>query len=194
MIKKILVVPLLAASLVACGGGKDETATNTGAGSSAQADGVNGAAPSDPAASGSASPTACPTKATKSFAKTRFTADMGLAFGTFHRWIYKPYQAGTFKSGAQGQKTAIAKAVAAGAFAVSRLNAGRKLVTADPTLCKYLKAPVDSVAATVQNAVNGLKSGDTSAIAGAGAAIDSAQKAAQGAGVNITDKTPPGGF
>ncbi|WP_344837391.1 hypothetical protein [Actinocorallia longicatena] len=177
----MLVVPLLAVSLVGCG--SSDKVVSTGSQASATASGVVATG------SASASPSTCPTKATKSFAKTRFAADMGLAFGTFYRWIYKPFQAGTFKAGADGRKTAIAKGAAAGLFTVNRLNAARKLVSADPTLCKYLKAPFDKVTESIQSAVNGLKSGDTSAIAGAGAAIEQARKAAQDSGVNITDRS-----
>jgi hypothetical protein len=83
--------------------------------------------------------------------------------------------------------------VAAGAFTLNRLKAAKNLVTADPKLCKYLKAPFDSVNSSIQNAVNGLKKGDTSAITGAGAAIESARKAASDAGVKITDRSS-GGF
>jgi hypothetical protein len=42
----------------------------------------------------------CPTSNTKSFAKTKFVLHAGLAFGAFHRYLYKPYQAGTFNKGA----------------------------------------------------------------------------------------------
>src|SRR5687768_467387 len=99
MLRKLLVVPLLAVSLTACGG--SDTATNTGS---------DGEAQSVAPATAVATTTACPAKATKKFAKTRFAADMGLAFGSFYQWIYKPFQAGKFKSGVEGQKTAIVKA------------------------------------------------------------------------------------
>lgn len=41
---------------------------------------------------------------------------MGLAFGAFHRYIYKPFQAGAFKSGAPGRLKAGVKAALAAAF------------------------------------------------------------------------------
>src|SRR4051812_37065666 len=177
MFRKLLVIPLLAISLTACGGSKDLMRTGSDAVTSA---------PTSPTASASST---CPTTATKSFAKTRFVLDTGLAFGAFNQWILKPYKNGSFKSGANGRKTTIVKAAAAGLFAINRLKASSKLVSADPTLCKYLKAPFAAMTAAINNAVNKLKSGDTSAITGAGAALEGLRKKAQDAGVNIQDKS-----
>src|SRR4030088_2328381 len=52
------------------------------------------------------------------FAKTKVVLHMGLAFGAFHRYIYKPLRAGAFKSGAAGRVKALLKAGAAALFAV----------------------------------------------------------------------------
>lgn len=187
MLRKFLVVPLLAVSLTACGGGT-KTATQTGSDVVANASGAaSGMVTTDP--SGSAS--SCPTTATKAFAKTRFVADMGLAFGAFNQWILKPFRADKFKSGAAGQKTALVKAAAAGAFAVNRLNAGRKLIDADPTLCKTLKAPFTSLQNAVGSVTDGLKSGNTAGIAGAAGMLEGLRQTAKTSGMNITDKSAP---
>jgi hypothetical protein len=174
MFRRMLVIPLLAISLTACGSTKDMARTGSNA--------VTTATPSPTAST-------CPTSATKSFAKTRFVVDTGLAFGAFNQWILKPFKNGSFSSGANGRKTALVKAAAAGLFAINRLNASRKLVSADPTLCKYLKAPFEAMIAAVNNAITKLKSGDASAIAGAGTALEGLRKTAQDAGVNIQDKS-----
>jgi hypothetical protein len=179
MFRRVLAISLLAISLTACGGSKDVVQTGAPVGS---------------LSTGEASPVAgatstCPTTATKSFAKTRFVADAGLAFGAFNQWILKPYRNGSFASGAPGQKTAIVKAAAAGLFAINRLNAARKLVSADPTLCKYLKVPFESMTTAVNDAVAKLKKGDTSAITGAGTALEGLRKSAQDAGVKIEDRS-----
>ncbi len=50
------------------------------------------------------------------FAKTKFVFHMGLAFGAFHRYIYKPLAAGAFKSGQPGRLKAGIKAALAAAF------------------------------------------------------------------------------
>ncbi|MBW8481947.1 hypothetical protein [Actinomadura parmotrematis] len=187
MLRKIIVLPVLLATLVgagACGGGSKDAAPVGNTGSAVAASGT---------ASGSASPAACPSEATAKLAKTRFVADAGLAFGAFHRWIYKPYQAGTFKSGADGRTKAIVKAAAAGAFALNRLNAGRKMVNADPTLCKALKQPLDAAWNKISQLTGKLKSGDVdpSEIGAVGGALDALKSQASQAGVNIKDRDVP---
>lgn len=56
------------------------------------------------------------------FAKTKFVFHAGLAFGAFHRWIWKPFRAGAFKSGAPHRLTTTAKAAAAALFAYHELS------------------------------------------------------------------------
>src|SRR4051812_8896216 len=72
MFRKMLVIPLLAISLTACGGSKDLMRTGSNAVTSAATGPTASASPT-----ASATPT-CPTTATKSFAKTRFVVDAGL--------------------------------------------------------------------------------------------------------------------
>ena len=50
------------------------------------------------------------------FAKTKFALHAGLAFGAFHRYIYKPYKAGGFSPPSR-HKAALVKAGLAAAFA-----------------------------------------------------------------------------
>src|ERR1700761_1772165 len=80
--------------------------------SGAAAGGVPAASSSSASAAPSAAATACPSQAS-GFAKTKFTAHAALGFGAFHRYIYKPYRAGTFRSGAHGRLTTFAKAALA---------------------------------------------------------------------------------
>ncbi|QKG23412.1 hypothetical protein [Actinomadura verrucosospora] len=186
MFRKVLVLPVLLLTLVgasACGGGKkaDDSSARVAAGRSPAA--------SSPAAS----PSSCPTSTTKHFAKTRFAADAGLAFGAFHRYIWNPYQAGSFKQGANGRTKAFAKAAAAGLFAANRVNAARKLIGADPKLCKALKVPAEKVSAMFGSLAGKFKSGqlDPSEIGSVGSAIDGMKSNAKNqAGTNITEKAP----
>ncbi|HET6193518.1 MAG TPA: hypothetical protein VFE59_41675, partial [Trebonia sp.] len=62
--------------------------------SSTNAAAANGAAVGVAA---SATPAACPTKNTESFAKTKFVADVAIAGGAFKRYIYTPAKDGKFK-------------------------------------------------------------------------------------------------
>ncbi|MEV4253901.1 hypothetical protein AB0J52_12130 [Spirillospora sp. NPDC049652] len=194
MPRKLLVLPvLLALALLGSGacGSKQQHATGT-SGVANTSPAMTGS-PGPQGTAGTGSPAACPSEATKKFAKTRFVTDAGLAFGAFHRWIYKPWQAGTFKSGADGRKKAIVKAAAAGAFTLNRLNAGRKLVDADPTLCKTLKQPLDSLKNSLSGLTAKLKSGnaDPGEIGSVGGAVEKFRQEAAQNGTNIKDKTPP---
>ena len=44
------------------------------------------------------------------FEKTRFVVDVGLAVGALRQWVYKPFRAGAFASGANGRTKAFVKA------------------------------------------------------------------------------------
>ena len=55
------------------------------------------------AAAATSAPSACPTKNTESFAKTKFVADVAIAGGAFKRYIYTPAKDGKFKKGASGR-------------------------------------------------------------------------------------------
>ncbi|MCD0452603.1 hypothetical protein LO762_25970 [Actinocorallia sp. API 0066] len=190
MVGKLLAVSALTVSLTACGGGGQETAERA----TDVVATVTGAAGTPTGTPGTTAAAACPTAATKKFAKTRFVADMGLAFGAFNQWILKPYKAGGFNEGAEKRKSAIAKAVAAGAFSLNRLNAGRKMINADPTLCKSLKAPVEALWATASAAIDKLKTGDTSGITDASSALEGLRQDAEQDGLTIKDRQPPSGF
>jgi hypothetical protein len=120
-------------------------------------------------------------------------ADAGIAFGAFHRYIYKPYKAGAFNSGAGGRTKALVKAAAAGAFAINRLNAARKLVDADPFLCKSLKAPLAALAGSLGGLTGKLKSGNfnPSEIDSTNQQLESVRSQSGQAGAPITDQNAP---
>src|SRR5947209_5672592 len=90
----VLIVAVLAAGVAGCG-------------SSASSSSANG---QPPAAQTS-------TTTTTHFAKTKFALHAGLAFGAFHRYIYKPYKQGKFSGGLFHHKLATLKAALAAAFA-----------------------------------------------------------------------------
>jgi hypothetical protein len=174
--KTSIVIAVLLLVLAGCGGSK-KNATTAGASGS-----VN--------STSSATPAACPTKATRKFAKTRFVANAGLAAGSFKRYIYTPYKAGAFKSGADGQKKAIVKAAAAGVFTLDQLRRAKNNVQADPTLCKALITPINALSGAVSGIVSKAKSGsiDPSQLDSASGALDSFRKSATDAGAGFKDK------
>ena len=107
---------------------------------------------------GTASPAAasCASAGTRKIPKTRLLADLALTYGAFHRYLYKPYQAGTFRKGAHGRTTAIIKAGLATAVIVKLLSNAQQNAAADPTLCKYvpsmgnIKASLSTLAAKIK--------------------------------------------
>jgi hypothetical protein len=81
-------------------------------------------------------------------AKTRFVLNAGLAAGATYQWLYKPFKAGTFKSGAKGRTAALAKGALAAAFTYNRAKAALNDANGDPTLSKAtgaLSSAVDSL-------------------------------------------------
>ena len=106
----------------------------------------------------------CPSSNTTNFAKTKFVLHAGLAFGAFHRYLYKPFQAGTYKSGAHGRILAFVKAGLAALYIKREVRLAYGDVTANPTLCKVIAAPLRSVGDDISAAVTKLKGGDPSGI------------------------------
>jgi hypothetical protein len=86
----------------------------TAACSSSSSTTVNSASATGNNVAASVTPGTCPTENTKSFAKTRFVADVALAGGAFKRYIYSPAKAGQFKKGANGKVLALVKAAVSG--------------------------------------------------------------------------------
>lgn len=172
-----LVVPVLVGSTFLAGCGTDST-NNAGA-----------AVVSPGAATSSSGPTAnaCPTENTRSFAKTRFVADVGLAAGTFHRYIYKPYKAGTFKGGADGRKTALVKAVATAALDAKLISNATKNAKANPTLCRTLATSLSRLSTRLDGLDGEITSGNLAAIASVETLIQQVLKDSKSAGLPVTE-------
>ncbi|MEU5875950.1 hypothetical protein [Spirillospora sp. NPDC047279] len=79
--------------------------------------------------------------------------------------------------------TAMVKAGAAGLFAANRLNAGRKLIDADPTLCKALKEPVDALWTSMTGLAGKFRKGEVNP-----ADIDSVSTAIDGVKSDASEK------
>jgi hypothetical protein len=92
------------------------------------------------------------------FAKTKFVLHSGLAFGAFHRYILKPYRAGTFKKGAPGRKKALVKAAASALFAYHELKVARADAVCDGPRLRRLADSFSSALASL-NSLRTLKSG-----------------------------------
>lgn len=176
----VLIIPVV---LLVGGCGHKQAPTGNNASSSESI-------PADPTGdAGDAAPISqtCPAQATTSFAKTKFVAHSGLAFGAFHRWLWKPFQAGTFKKGANGRITAFVKGGLAALFVKREVRLAATDVQADPTLCKAIIAPLDKLGDTVQAAFDKLKGGDASGITDLNSSIGSIESTSQKDGVAIQE-------
>ncbi|WP_427893171.1 hypothetical protein ACQHIV_09835 [Kribbella sp. GL6] len=179
-------VPLLLIALLlgGCGG---STKNNSSASTTPSASTSEPAAGSTPSASTTAAADTCPASNTKSFAKTKFVAHVGLAAGSFHRWIWKPYKAGTFAKGAHGRLKATIKAGLTAAFIAHEVKVASDDVNASPALCKVLKKPLVALG----NQLDGLKSkitgGDLSSLDGVNTAIAGVTTLSDKNGAQITE-------
>lgn len=183
VLRWVAVLLIASMALVGCGGKSHPPAGSTGAAASQSAPADPSGDPSDQAPIDQS----CPTSNTIPFAKTKFVAHSGLAFGVFHRYLYKPYQAGTFKSGASGRMTGFVKGGLAALFIKREIRLAADDVKANPTLCKVLAAPLAKVGDTVKSAFGQLKNGDASGITDLNSTISSIEGTSKGNGVDIAE-------
>jgi hypothetical protein len=144
---------------------------------------------SSSSSSSSASASASTTATTK-LAKTKFVLHAGLAFGAFHRWIYKPAKAGDLSHPLEHKLTTL-KAALAAAFVYHELKLALADAQADPTLSK-LVAPITDLQNKLHGLAGSVKSGGASAgdVAGLDSSVSSIKSLAASAGQPITEQTP----
>jgi predicted small secreted protein len=150
---------LLLVAFLASGCKSNTTAQSTGSGPGSTAAVT---APGSATASAGAAPAGCPSSNTTSFAKTRFVLHAGLAFGAFHRYLYKPLKAGSFQAGATGRIKTFIKAGLAALFIKREVRLAYDDTTANPTLCKAIASPLQDIGNKISDAVSALKGGDSS--------------------------------
>jgi hypothetical protein len=184
----VLLLPLVV--IAGCGGG-GQSGTAAPASASAAQDGSLPADPSGSAADAAPIDESCPSSNTIAFAKTKFVLHTGLAFGAFHRYLYKPYQAGTFKKGASGRITAFIKGGLAALFVKREIRLASADVKANPTLCKAIAAPLGKIGDTVQAAFDKLKGGDASGVTNVNSLVSSVEGTSKTDGVAITENDNP---
>jgi hypothetical protein len=125
------------------------------------------------------------------FAKTKFVLHMGLAFGAFHRYIYKPLRAGAFKAGASGRIKAFLKAATAAVFAVHELKVANQDALSDEHL-RPLAEKVDGLLGKLGGLGSALKGGalNPGDILASASAVDALASASNGLGAGIKDLAP----
>ncbi|HVA92065.1 MAG TPA: hypothetical protein VNL71_19735 [Chloroflexota bacterium] len=72
--------------------------------------------------------------------KTRFLADLGLAYYAFHHFVYARYQNGGFSYGARGRAGNVVKAGIALLFAYNRMSAAEKIAAKSHSRLLHLLA------------------------------------------------------
>ncbi len=165
----LVLVLTMSAALVASGCGKSSTDASV-------------------ASAGQTSETTSSTK----FAKTKFALHAGLAFGAFHRYIYKPYKSGAFSGGLFHRKLTTVKAGLAAAFAYHEL----KLALADARGSAILSKALSPLLA-LQTKLNGLTSSlkdgkvDAASLESANTDTSSIAQAGQQAGQPVSDQPTP---
>lgn len=90
------------------------------------------------------------------FAKTKLALHSGLAAGAFYQFVYKPYRAGAFASGAEGRTKAFVKAGAAALFALNEARLALCAARSSPGLAKVV-APLAGLQVALTELVDGLK-------------------------------------
>jgi hypothetical protein len=121
----------------------------------------------------------------------KFALHAGLAFGAFHRWIYKPLKNGTFSGGILKHKLALVKAGLAGLFAYHEVKLAIQDAQASPKLQKLI-APVTALGDKLKSIGDSAKSGhiDEPTINSANGDVTSLSGLAQQAGISITPQEP----
>jgi len=134
---------------------------------------------------------ACTKVGTKHLAKARFVLHAGLAIGSFKHFVYDPYKAGKFKSGAPGRVKSIVVAGAAALFAYHQLKVAKGFAESDKTLCK-LVAPIDKLTAKLSALGGQLKAGklNEAGINDAAGNVASVKGSATKLGAPITETVP----
>jgi hypothetical protein len=129
---------------------------------------------------------------TTHLAKTKFVLHAGLAFGAFHRYIYKPYKEGKFSGGLLHHKLATLKAGLAAAFAYHEVKLALQDARSSKLLSKAL-SPLLALQTKLGSLETGLKHGsvDGSAISSANAEAGRTSQAGANAGQPITDRATP---
>lgn len=185
---RLALVPAVGVALTLGGCGHAAAPTTPVAGASS----ASAPASSAPAAGGAttaSAPSDCPTENTKAFAKTRLAADLGLTAGTFHRYIYKPWKAGTFNKGAHGRTLAIAKAIGTAALDAKLITNAAANVKANPTLCNVLYQPLQSLGGEVSKLKSDVLSGNLGAIGNVEGLVSGLVSKATSNGLPVTEST-----
>jgi hypothetical protein len=140
--------------------------------------------------SASTTATSRPAPTKTHFAKTKFVLHAGLAFGAFHRYVYKPFKAGKLGGGLLTNKRAKIKAALAAAFAYHEVRLALDAARSSRILSKAL-APLLALQTKLSSMKSGLRRGRTSEVVSSNSDIASVSSASRAAGQPIQDQPTP---
>ncbi len=147
---------------------------------------------SNTASSGQPQAAQTSTTSTTHFAKTKFALHAGLAFGAFHRYIYKPYKQGKFAGGLFHHKLATIKAALAAGFAYHEVRLALDDARSSKILSTLL-SPLLALQTKLSTLRDELKSGQVNpaAITSANGTAGTISSQSAGRGQPIQDQATP---
>lgn len=192
MRRTITILAIAALTLLGLGACGSSKSSSSGGGSSAPQSSSAGQA-SNPASTTQGGQSAGSSDQKVRLAKTKFVLHAGLAFGAFHRYIYKPFRSGRFAGGGRVRKSVIVvKGAAAGLFAYHEVKLALTDAHSSPLLSK-LVSPLTALSSGLQGIAGKLKRGQASPteIQQSNSQIDSVRQQSAASGAPVSDRTPP---
>jgi len=145
MRRTITILAIAALALLGLGACGSSKSSSSGGGSNASQSSGAGQASTTP----SGQPAGSSDRKVR-LAKTKFVLHAGLAFGAFHRYIYKPFRSGRFAGGGRVRKSVIVvKGAAAGLFAYHEVKLALTDAHSSPLLSK-LVSPLTALSSGLQ--------------------------------------------
>lgn len=188
MRRTITILAIAALALLGLGACGSSKSSSSGGGSNASQSSGAGQASTTP----SGQPAGSSDRKVR-LAKTKFVLHAGLAFGAFHRYIYKPFRSGRFAGGGRVRKSVIVvKGAAAGLFAYHEVKLALTDAHSSPLLSK-LVSPLTALSSGLQGIAGKLKRGQASPteIQQSNSQIDSVRQQSAASGAPVSDRTPP---
>ncbi len=188
MRRTITILAIAALALLGLGACGSSKSSSSGGGSNASQSSGAGQASTTP----SGQPAGSSDRKVR-LAKTKFVLHAGLAFGAFHRYIYKPFRSGRFAAGGRVRKSVIVvKGAAAGLFAYHEVKLALTDAHSSPLLSK-LVSPLTALSSGLQGIAGKLKRGQASPteIQQSNSQIDSVRQQSAASGAPVSDRTPP---
>jgi hypothetical protein len=123
--------------------------------------------------------------------KATFAAHAGLAGGAVHQWVWKPFQAGSFRASAKGAPQAMAAGGRAGTLASHEFASALAVVKGCPsatTLVNALTTGVSLSASVGQQLSRGTL--NTQTVGGTNSIVGTVSAEARNLGITVTDQVP----